>query len=78
MPVNVTLMFGACETRRCVNMEITDDQSPEQDESFSFHLTGTSDPRIELNPVYGLVDIVDNDRELLHFFKVPYNLLVTK
>ena len=62
-PLNELLMFYACETRKCVNVTITDDEFDEFDESFPYHLRRTTslDPRIELDPVDGRIEIVDND-----------------
>ena len=61
--IDVTLMFDACEKRKCVNVNITDDMIPEQNESFTYHLRRTPDlhERISLNPVDGRVNITDND-----------------
>ena len=62
-------MFGACEIRKCVNITIRDDEVDELDtEFFTYHLRRTTslDPRIELVPVDGLIEIVDNDSGMWH------------
>ena len=59
------LMFDTCETRKCVNVTITDDLVDELDEFFTFHLSRTPnlDPRIDLDPVNGRIEIIDDDRK---------------
>ena len=59
------LMFDSCETRKCVNVAITDDFVDEVDEFFTFHLLRTPnlDSRIDLDPVDGRIEIVDDDRK---------------
>ncbi|CAI8022403.1 hypothetical protein GBAR_LOCUS13163 [Geodia barretti] len=61
--IDETLMFDACETRKCVNVTITDDLVDEQQELFTYTLTRTPslDPRIELDPIDGTVEIIDSD-----------------
>ena len=61
--LNVTLMFAACERRRCVNMTIVNDFNDELDEEFFYKLQRTPDlhPRITLDPVDGTVVIIDDD-----------------
>ena len=61
--LNEILMFDECERRRCVNVDITQDLVDEPDEFFTFHLNRTPglSPRIELNPVDGRIEIVDDD-----------------
>ncbi|CAI8036863.1 hypothetical protein GBAR_LOCUS20653, partial [Geodia barretti] len=63
-------MFDACETRKCVNVTITDDMVDEQRELFTYTLTRTPslDPRIELDPIDGTVEIINSD--------VPENVVV--
>jgi hypothetical protein len=63
--INETLMFDACETRKCVNITITDDLVDEQQELFTYTLTRTPSLhlRIELDPIDGTVEIIDNDGE---------------
>ena len=63
--LDVILMFDECERCRCVNVSITLDLVDEPDEFFTFHLNRTSDlsPRIELDPVDGTIEIVDDDGE---------------
>ncbi|CAI8052754.1 hypothetical protein GBAR_LOCUS28872 [Geodia barretti] len=79
-PLDVTLMFEACETRRCVDAEIIDDTVEEPDEVFTYTLRRTPDldPRIELNPVDGQVEIGDDDRAVVGleqtFFRVEENV----
>ena len=59
------LMFDECERRRCTNVSITQDMVDEPDEFFTFHLNRTTDlsPRIDLDPVVGIIEIVDDDSE---------------
>ena len=61
--INNILSFAACETRVCVNVPIVDDLVDEPLEVFDYTLERTPglDPRIELNPVDGVVEIIDND-----------------
>ena len=63
--LNVILMFDECEKRRCANVSITQDLVDEPDEFFTFHLNRTTDlsPRIDLDPVDGIIEIVDDDSE---------------
>ena len=63
MPLNVSLRFASCATRRCVNVTILSDFTDEQDENFFYSLSRTPDlhPRIELTPVDGEIMIVDDD-----------------
>jgi hypothetical protein len=63
--IDETLMFDACETRKCVNITITDDLVDEQQELFTYTLTRTPSLhlRIELDPIDGTVEIIDNDGE---------------
>ena len=61
------LMFGECETRKCVNVTIENDFEDEPDENFFCNLTETSvglHPNIQLKPVDGEVVIEDNDSKL--------------
>ena len=62
-PLDVTLMFDECETRRCVNVSIVDDFVDEPDKNFLYSLERTPDlhPRIDLDPTLGEMEIVDND-----------------
>ena len=61
--LNETLMFDACQIRKCVNVTINDDLIEEPDERFNFTLTRTPglSTRITLMPVNGEVEIVDDD-----------------
>ena len=63
--LDVILIFDECERRRCVNVSITQDLVDEPDEFFTFHLNRITDlsPRIELDPVDGTIEIVDDDGE---------------
>ena len=56
---NASLMFAACEIRRCVNVSIVNDFAGEPDESFFYKLRRTPDlhPRIILDPVNGEIVI---------------------
>ena len=70
--IDVILMFDTCETRKCVNVTITEDLVDEPLEFFTYTLTGTPslDPRIELNPIDGRVEIIDNDGEYSSMNKI--------
>ena len=61
--LSVTLVFEACDKRKCVYINISDDEVGESDESFTYHLMKASvlNPRINLGPVDGQIEIVDND-----------------
>ena len=61
--VSTVLMFAACEVRRCVNITIKDDKIPEQIESFNITLERTVglDRRITLEPVDGVIEIIDTN-----------------
>ena len=63
--LDVILMFDECEKRRCVNVTIVQDLVDEPEEFFIFYLNRTTDlsPRINLDPVDGSVEIVDDDGE---------------
>ena len=60
-PLNVTLMFAACETQRCVDVTIVDDFEDEQTEHFFYTLERSPGlhPNIELDPKEGNVTIID-------------------
>ena len=59
------LEFEACDTRQCEDVIINDDLILELEEFFRVILSRTDslDPRITLNPVNGVVHIIDNDCE---------------
>ena len=61
--LNMVLMFGECERRKCVNVTIVDDIQVEPDEYLTYHLDRTPglNSRIQLDPVNGEIEIVDND-----------------
>ena len=63
--LNELFTFEACETRKCVNVTIKDDEFDELDEFFTYHLMRTTglDTRITLDPVDRRIEIVDNDRK---------------
>ena len=60
--LNVSLMFAACDTRRCVNVNILSDFTDEPDDNFFLALNKTPGlhPRIFLQPVLGKIIIVDD------------------
>ena len=63
-PLDMVLMFGECERRKCVNVTIVDDFEDELDENFFYHLEETPNglhPNIQLKPVDGEIVIEDND-----------------
>ena len=61
------LMFGECEKRSCVNISIEDDLVLEMEESFNVTLKRTIglDSRIELSPMDGVIEIIENDGMML-------------
>ena len=63
--LDVILTFDECERCRCTNVSITQDLVDESDEFFTFHLNRTTDlsPCIDLDPVVGIIEIVDDDSE---------------
>ena len=64
-PLDVVLIFEACETRKCVNVSILDDFVEEPEEFFTYHLMRTPylNPRIQLEPATGKIVIVSLDCE---------------
>ena len=61
--LSTTLMFDTCETRKCTNIAIANDDIPEGTESFTITLERTPglDDRITLDPVDGEIQISDRD-----------------
>ena len=62
--LDMVLMFGECERRKCVNVTIVDDFEDEPDENFLYTLEETPNglhPNIKLKPVDGEIVIEDND-----------------
>ena len=57
------LMFDACDTRHCVDITIVNDTNDEPDEMFAVTLERTPglNDRITLDPVDGVVIIIDDD-----------------
>ena len=66
--LSTTLMFAACDTRRCVNVAIVNDIIVESIETFAITLERTSnlDSRITLNPMDEEIEIIDNDCKITH------------
>ena len=60
---DVILQFDSCDTRKCVIVPIVDDLQVEPDESLMYHLDRTPglDFSIQLDPVNGEIEIVDDD-----------------
>ena len=60
--ISINLSFDSCEIRQCTEIRIVDDMIMEMTESFLVTLERTPglDDRITLNPVNGLVEILDN------------------
>ena len=56
-------MFESCERRRCVDVSIVDGEIPEGPEVFQYTLERTPglNSSIELIPVLGQVEIIDDD-----------------
>ena len=75
----VILTFDECEKKRCMNVSITQDLVEEPDEFFTFHLNRTTDlsPRIDLDPVDGRIEIVDDDSEQCKHIIVRSTLSLT-
>ena len=63
--IDVILEFDVCETRKCVNVRIVNDLVDEKDEILTYHLRRTLNlnPRINLEPINGTVEIIDDDGE---------------
>ena len=61
--LSTILSFPACETKQCVNVTIVDDEVLENVELFDVTLERTPglDMRIRLDPVDGVVEIIDDD-----------------
>ena len=61
------LMFDECKRRSCVNISIEDDLVLEMEESFNVTLKRTIglDSRIELSPMDGVIEIIENDGMML-------------
>lgn len=57
---NETIYFGSCDTKKCVNINIIDDQIVEKHEYFEVKLM-TNTPDLKLNPMVGRVQIYDNE-----------------
>ena len=54
--------FESCDKRKCVNIEIEDDDIFENTEFFDLILEGNGlSDRIRLEPVDGVVEIIDNE-----------------
>ena len=62
-PQETLLIFGKCDTKSCVNVEIEDNGSPEFVETFMGILTRTEnlDRRIIVQPNITTIEIMDND-----------------
>ena len=63
LSLSQVLVFQPCDTRQCVNVSIVDDSVLEETEFFNATLASNAglDPRITLNPVTAVVNILDND-----------------
>ena len=61
--LDVILQFDSCDTRECMNVTVVDDIQVEPVENLTYHLTRTPglDSSIQLDPVNGEIEIVDND-----------------
>ena len=69
--VSTLLMFDSCETQQCTNITITNDEGLENTESFSITLlTSTDTNNIILDPVFGEIEITDDDGLLDVFISV--------
>ena len=61
LDADTILIFGACDTRRCISVPIVDDSIGEPDEQVSISLGDPSDSRIIASPREGLINIIDRD-----------------
>ena len=77
--VFASLIFEECETRRRVNISIEDDMTLENIESFNVILDRLIelDRRIRLDPVIGVIQIIDNDSMFTHWDSVVSNSTYT-
>ena len=67
--IYTTLLFAACESQKCVNIPITNDNTLENTESFFVNLNRNGlDSRITLNPTRGEIEILDDDDSMV----IPY------
>ena len=62
-PQSMTLLFGACNTRHCVNIVIVNDLINEPVERFSLSLSTDLALHLPLRPQTSEVAIIDNDGE---------------
>ena len=64
--VDTTLPFAACDTRSCVNVPITNDDTLETTESFFVNLDRNGlESRITLDPILGEIEILDDDDSMV-------------
>ena len=71
--LSTTLMFAACETRRCVNVVIEDDVLVERDETVVVTLeTPDSGCCVVASPVTGKINILNNDGN--YFLNILHHL----
>ena len=61
--VSISLSFGACQSKKCVNVTIVDDDVPEGTENFFVNLLRPSalPSSITLDPTEAELTIFDND-----------------
>ena len=66
--LSTILSFPTCGTRQCVNVSIVDDDVLENVESFDITLERTPglDVRIALDPVDGIISIIDDGERNIH------------
>ena len=67
--IDVILEFDAGETRKCVNVSIVNDLVDEENKTFTYHLRKTTNlnVRINLEPIDGTVEIIDDDGKYMLF-----------
>jgi hypothetical protein len=68
-----TLMFDATNTRRCLDVPITDDDVLENDEDFLVELT-TPEPDVNLMPDIGVITIEDTSEIVIGFEETIYRV----
>ena len=72
--MSMAIIFAACQTRSCVNVSIMDDDVLGDVESFNVTLENTTDldSRIILDPVNGIIVIIDNDGRYSSYGMIYY------
>ena len=73
MTLSAQILFDACDTRQCLNVTIVDDFDDELNEDFAYNLERSPGLTldIQLDPVSGQVEIVDNDGQYIVYYASP-------